>query len=311
MKIKQTIRKMLPEKFIDLYYLKKIEAHKKNNYNKIESEINKRYKELYDKGIDWNKPKTYTEKMNVSKVYGFNNQKTMLTDKISVRDWVKEKIGEEYLIPLYGVYDKFEEIDFESLPNEFVIKCNHDSGSATLCNDKKSLNIDKIKSKYHFYLKRNYAYWEYEMHYKDIKPKIMIEKYMGDTISDYKFLCFNGKPYYCWVDVDRFGNHKRNIYDLNWKLQPFNQFHYGNYEKELECPKQFEKMKEIAEKLCKGFDHVRVDLYVIDEKVYFGEMTFTNGSGFEAITPEEYDYELGQLWEFNNKREEILKTTKK
>lgn len=307
-KIKKILKNILPNKILMYIRLKKIDKRKNKSAKDIENEINEIYKEINGRNIDWSNPKAYTEKLNVSKVYNYSKQKTELTDKVLVRNFIKEKIGEEYLIPLIGVYDKFEDIDFEQLPEKFVIKCNHDSGSVNIINDKRKINKKQLKNEYNFFIKRNYAYMGFEMHYKDIKPKIMIEKNMGDNIKDYKFLCFDGIPYYCWVDVDRFINHKRNIYDMDWKLQSFSQI-YGNYEDNVECPKNFEKMKEIAKKLSQGFDHVRVDLYEIDGKVYFGEMTFTSESGLGKISPEEYDYKLGELWKSfdNSKRETKIK----
>ena len=130
--------------------------------------------------------------------------------------------------------------------------------------------------------------------------KIICEKYIADKnnqLNDYKFLCFNGKPYYCWVDIDRMTEHKRNVYDINWNLQKWNQFNYSNSKKKLEKPKNYDKMINIAAKLSKDFPHVRVDLYNVDGKIYFGEMTFTNGKGYETINPEKYDKQLGDLWE--------------
>ena len=299
--IKKIIKKIIPKK---IYYKYVLNKYKKNGGKTIEQkkqEISERYFEVFKRKIDWDNPQTYTEKINVSKLLCSNKEKTTLTDKLLVRNWVKEKLGEEYLIPLLGVYNNYNEIDFSKLPDSFVIKCNHDSGSVTICNDKKTINQKKIKQKYDFCLKANYADIGYEMHYKDIKPKILIEKNMGIAIKDYKFLCFDGKPYYCWVDIDRYGNHKRNVYDLEWNLQEFQQMDYGNSEEKLDCPEQFEEMKRIAKKLSEGFDHVRVDLYLIDGKIYFGEMTFTNGSGFEKIQPDEWDYKLGNLWTLDRK----------
>lgn len=296
MDVKHKIKNIFPKALMNEYKLLKINMKKNKKYRQIEEEINKKYVKIFGKEINWNKPKSYTEKLNVSKVYGANELKTKLTDKLLVRDWIADKIGEEYLIPLIGSYDNFEDINFNELPSKFVIKCNHDSGSVTLCKNKDKLNWKNLKKKYDFYLRRNFAYLGYEMHYRDIKPKILIEKYMGDSINDYKFLCFDGKPYYCWVDSDRFADHRRNIYDLNWKLQQFRQMTYENSKEPINCPNQFSKMIQIVEKLCKGFDHVRVDLYVIQDKIYFGEMTFTNGNGFERIYPDEWNDKLGELW---------------
>ncbi len=238
------------------------------------------------------------KKLVYLKFIGDNSCKTSLTDKVLVRDWVKKKIGDKYLVPILGIYNKFDDINFQELPSKFVIKCNHDSGSTVICEDKSKLDLKQLKQKYEFWLKRNYAYTGYEMNYKNIIPQIIIEKYMGKAIRDYKFLCFDGKIYYCWIDFDRFENHKRNVYDLDWNLQPF-KIEYENYDGQVKCPEKFEEMKEIVEKLSKGFDHVRVDLYYINEEIYFGEMTFASGNGFDIISPEEWDYKIGDLWNFD------------
>lgn len=289
------------------YNLLKLDLKRRKTYIGAEKKISKLYKKKNGKEINWLHPKTYTEKVSFSKLYCFSKLKSDLTDKYKVRNWIKNKIGETYLIPLLGVYNSFDEIDFSLLPNEFVIKCNHDSGSITIINNKENINIKELKAKYDYYIKRNFASYGYEMHYNEIIPKIIIEKHMGDNINDYKFLCFNGKPYYCWVDLDRFINHKRNFYDLKWNLQPFNQAKYGNTNQPLKCPKRFNEMVEVAEKLSKGFDQVRIDLYDIDERIYFGEMTFTNGNGMQEITPEEWDIKLGSLWNLDTSNRDKLR----
>jgi len=301
--MKKLLKKIIPKTIIYKYKLYKESLKSKMNDKQRREHISNKYYEVYNKVLNWNDPKTYSEKMNVSKYLNSNNIKTKLTDKYEVREWIKEKVGEEYLIPIIGVYNSFEEINFNELPNQFVIKCSHDSGSVTIVNDKNNIDYKKLANDYNFYMKRNLAFEEFEMHYLDIKPRIIIEKYMGNALRDYKFLCFGGKPYFVWVDFDRFDNHKRNVYDMNWNLQRWNQRDYGNYEKEVLPPTCFEEMKRIVDVLAKDFDHVRVDLYDIDGKVYFGEMTFTNGSGLEPITPSEYDLKLGELWnlDINNK----------
>ena len=311
MKIKDTIKKIIPQMWLNEIKLKEIDARKNKTHLQMEKDINKTYKKKHGRLIDWENPKSFTEKLNVSKLYCSNELKTKLTDKLLVRDWVKEKIGEEYLVPLIGVYDKFEDINFDELPEKFVIKCNHDSGSVTLCSDKKTLDMKKLKNDYDFYLKRNFAYMGYELHYKEIKPKIIIEKYMGDNINDYKFLCFDGKPYYCWIDIDRFRDHKKNVYDLDWNIQPF-EMSYKRCNEQIEKPSNLDLMKNIAERLCKGFDHVRVDLYEVDGKTYFGEMTFTNGNGMSVFKPDEWDYKIGELWNLDmSARETIIKTERR
>ena len=296
MTLKKIIKKIIPDKLVYDYKLKKYNKKRMYTYSQIEKNVDNKYYKLYNKNINWKKPVSYTEKMNFAKIYLGNKEKSQLTDKYLVRKYISNKIGEEYLIPILGVYDKFEDIDFKCLPNEFVIKCNHDSGSTTIVENKNKLNLKKLKEKYDYFLNRNYAFVTNELHYGDIKPKILIEKYMGKDINDYKFLCFNGKPYYCWVDYDRFSNHKRNIYNMDWEIQPFQQSYYEKKLENIDKPSKFDEIVNVVKKLCDGFDHVRVDLYFIEGKIYFGELTFTNGSGLEAITPNEWDTKLGELW---------------
>ncbi len=309
------LKKLLPDKIIYMYRLIKINKRKHKSYIQSEQEINGQFIKVFHRSINWEDPKTYNEKLNVVKLYGNTKLKTMATDKIAVREYIKEKIGEEYLIPLLGIYDNFDDIPFDKLPNKFVIKCNHDCGSVFICNDKKKLPIKKLRTKYNnFFLKRNFAYANsgYQMQYRDIKPKIMIEKNMGDNLKDYKFLCFHGNPYYCWVDINRFQKHKRNIYDMNWKLQKGYRCKYENYEGNIKRPDKFEEMKKICRLLSKDFDHVRVDLYSIKGKIYFGELTFTSACGLGNFIPDAWDYELGKLWGNlkDNKRNELRKGVK-
>ena len=242
--------------------------------------------------------------MQVEKILHKFPEKARLADKYLVREWVAEKIGEEYLVPLCGkgVYDNPKEIDFDALPVSFVIKTNAGSGDAVIVRNKAALSskdIRRIIAKLRYGLQFNYAWVGYEMHYADIQPKVLVEQFIEcdeEDLPDYKFLCFDGKPVYCWVDKGRFHEHKRNVYDLDWNLQSWNQKNYGNYPGIIEKPQNFEKMTEIAATLAQGFQHVRVDLYNIHGRILFGEMTFTNGSGFEPIIPAEADYELGKLW---------------
>ena len=262
------------------------------------------YLEKIGRHMNWDNPVTYTEKMQLEKIFHYDPIKTVLADKYKVREWVKERIGDSYLVPLCGegVYDSPYDIDFSALPKSFVIKTNHGSGDAIIIRDKDTLtkkDIKKICAKMNYLLKCRFSTLGFELHYADIEPKIMIERLIeceDEDLPDYKFLCFDGKPYFCWVDKGRYHNHKRNVYNLDWELQPWNQREYGNYEGIIEKPNNFEKMIEIATNLSQGFSHVRVDLYNVDGKIYFGEMTFTNGCGFEKIIPYEADLMLGTLW---------------
>lgn len=262
--------------------------------------LSKEYEEKTGQTLDWNNLQTYTEKMQWSKLFDNSPIKTKLTDKYMVREWVSDKIGEEFLIPLLGVWDSFEEIDFSSLPDRFVLKTNNASGTNMIVNNKKGIDFERARILFERWLSTDYSsIGGFQMQYKNIKPKIVAEKYIVDSngqLFDYKFLCFNGKVYYCWVDVDRQSVHKRNVYDLNWNLQSWNQYKYDNTEDKLGKPENFEEMIRVAEVLCEGFSHVRVDLYNVDGKIYFGEMTFTNGNGYELIYPHSKNLELGNLW---------------
>lgn len=278
------------------YYLRKNMSEEQWIINTKET-----YERLFGKELDLEDPKTYTEKMQFSKLFLNSPIKTELTDKLKVREWIKDKIGEQYLIPLLGVWDKVEDIDYEQLPEQFVLKTNHGTRTNIVVKNKSQLNVKKTNKKLDKWMKTDYTYTSgFQPHYKDIERKIFAEKYMentdGTSINDYKFLCFNGDVYYFWIDFDRSDNHKRNVYNLNWELQDWNQHDYGNYQGNVVKPKKFNEMVEIARILCNGFSHVRVDLYYIDDQIYFGEMTFTNGSGFEKITPSEADLMLGELW---------------
>ncbi|WP_053218197.1 ATP-grasp fold amidoligase family protein [Virgibacillus senegalensis] len=270
------------------------------NENEYPEKLAQIYKKKTGKVLDWNNLQTYNEKMQWAKLYENNPLKTTLADKYLVREWVKDTIGKEYLIPLLGVWDSFDEINFDNLPKKFVLKTNHGSGTNIIVKDKNHLDKSEAKKRLDKWLKMNFAYKNgFQMQYKNIKPKIIAEEYIeginGD-LNDYKFLCFDGKVYYCWIDSGRYSDHRRNIYNLNWELQEWQQHYYKNTDNQVTKPENFELMIELSKKLCQGFSHVRVDLYNVNGKVYFGEMTFTNSSGFEAIRPHKYNLMLGDLW---------------
>lgn len=281
------------------------DKYRNNRGKKVKEEdyakyLKKWYKKCTGEELDLDKPRNYTQKIQWLKLNETTQEKADLSDKYKVREWVKEKIGEKYLIPLIGgPYYSADEIDFESLPKSFVIKANHGSGWNIIVKDKEKLNIKKTKYILNEWLKLDFSREAgLELHYALIKPCIIIENYMENLngeLSDYKFLCFNGKPYYCWVDVDRYKDHRRNVYDMEWNLQPWNQDKYTNTIEPLNKPKNFDKMVELSNTLSKGFKHVRVDLYNIDGNIYFGEMTFTNASGIALIYPSSMNEELGNL----------------
>lgn len=254
--------------------------------------------------LNLNAPKRYTEKIQWMKLYGVTPLMSLLSDKYRVRDWVKQTIGEEYLLPMITAVKSFDEIDFKSLPDKFVIKSNHSSGWNIIVKDKEKLDLKQVKKKMDFWQHTNYAYWSMlEMQYASIPTVFVIEDYItdhNDELNDYKFLCFDGVPYFCWVDTGRFSHHTRTVYDMDWNRQPWSQV-YNPEEVYIDKPQNFDEMKKLATALCKGFRHVRVDLYNVDGKIYFGEMTFTNGNGFDKIVPDKYDEVLGSYFHIGEK----------
>ena len=307
MSIKSFIKSFATEKhpmFLNLWLAaKKVQYwhYSRMTYPQIEAAISRVYREVFGRELNWENPQTYNEKIHVSKLYMPSPLKTRLADKVAVREWITEKIGSEYLIPLLGVYDSFDQIDFDALPEQFVIKCSHDSGSYTLVKDKSTFDRALLR-KYDVLLKSNYAWQGFEMHYRDIVSKIVVEQFIDNAaVNDYRFYCFDGKPFCCAVDYYD-GSHKRsarNIYDMNWEILPF-LFQYPNYTGEAPRPDNYDELKVIAEKLAEGFPHVRVDLYTARDKVYFGEMTFSHANGFQKLIPNEWDYKLGSLWPFDS-----------
>lgn len=256
------------------------------------------YKNRLGKKLILDNPTTFNEKIQWLKLYDRNPAYTQMVDKYAVRECISNIIGEEYLIPLIGVYDSFDEIDFNQLPQQFVLKCTHDSGGLVICKDKELLDIEAAKKKINKCLKRNYYYHGREWPYKNIKPRIICEKYMvdesGTELKDYKFMCFNGKAKCLFVCLNRNSLTGLNVdfYDMDWKPMPFER-HYPSSGKPIPKPKTFDKMVEFAERLSNGIPFVRVDFYEANDQLYFGELTFHPGSGYEEFTPESYDSLLG------------------
>lgn len=280
------------------YKLKNMNPSKYPTFLKIE------YKKRTGEVLNLDNPKKYTEKMQYSKLYDNTSEKTLLSDKYLVREWVADKIGSEYLIPMLGVWDNYSDMDFNKLPNRFILKTNHSSGWNLIVNDKEEINHFKEKIRFNRWLNRNYAYVrDLQLHYKDIEPKIIAEKFIEDKsglLIDYRFICFDGEVFFCWVDFYEGDNHYSNIYNLEWELQPWKLVPMENYPKEIPRPEKFNEMLNIATKLSAGFLHARVDLYSVNNKTYFGEITFTSTGGYRLIEPEEYNYKIGQLWDISD-----------
>ncbi len=254
-----------------------------------------KYRFAFGKKLDLKNPKTFNEKLQWLKLYDRKPEYTVMVDKYAVKKYVADKIGEEYIIPTLGVWDKFEDINFEQLPNQFVLKCTHDSGGLVICKDKSKLDVEGARKKINKSLKRDFYLMGREWPYKNVQRKVIAEKYMedesGKELKDYKIFCFDGVPKLIQVDYGRFTNHRRNIYDTSWNLMPFQIQHPSD--ETIRKPIVLDKMLALAKTLSIGIPHIRTDFYVIDDKIYFGELTFYHGSGYEIITPEKWNYELG------------------
>lgn len=252
--------------------------------------------------LDLKNPKTYSEKINWLKIYDHNNLYTKLVDKYEVREYVKEKIGEKYLFPLLGVWNKPNEIDFSSLPNRFVLKCTHDYGSVKIIQNKYEMNTENIICSLNESLGYNFFYTGREWAYKNVKPRIIAEKYMEDgnnRLVDYKFFCFNGKVEFMFIATGRGSDLRFDFFNRN-----FVHLNTTNGVKNADVvpskPINYDEMIKIAEKLSAGIDNVRVDLYDIDGRIYFSELTLYHNGGMVAFEPYEMDVELGRKFVIKN-----------
>lgn len=260
------------------------------------------YNAYTKKHMDFEHPVTFTQKLQWLKLHNNSDLCTQMVDKYGVREYIKNKIGEEYLIPLLGVWEKFDDIDFDVLPNKFVLKCTHDSGSVVLCRDKQLFDKAVAKKKLESGLKRNYYWRGREYPYKNVPPRIIAEQYTvdeNDELNDYKFFCFNGEPKVLFYASERFavskGGVKFDYYDMD--LNHLDIQSYGNLNAKpdmwLKPFPEFVKMKELAKILSTGFPHVRIDFYKVGTKIYFGEITFHHDGGFVPFIPEEWDTIFG------------------
>jgi len=249
-------------------------------------------------------PKTFNEKLQWLKLNNIHPEYTKLVDKYLAKQYVEQQIGSGYIIPTFGVWNDFTEIDFSKLPNQFVLKTTHDSGGVAIVKDKSTVDMRKIRRRIERSLRHNYYYDNREYPYKDVKPRIIAEKYMvdesGTELKDYKIFCFSGVPKIIQVDYDRFVKHKRNLYDTEWNRLPFTLKFPTDWNREFNKPKNLDKMLEIAAKLSVGYPHLRVDLYNINGNIYFGELTFFHGSGHEKFTPDEWNLKLGDWINLND-----------
>ena len=296
------IKKYCKNPKLIVHYLKKRRLNGKYGKKLSDEEyLKKTFQLSMGKPLNLENPQTFNEKLQWLKLYDRKPEYTMMVDKYLVREYIAKTIGEEYLIPLLGVWNSPDEIDFEKLPNQFVLKCNHNSGlGMCICKDKTKLNIKKVKAELAKGLKQDYYLTGREWPYKDVPRKIIAEQFMVDEsgyeLKDYKFFCFDGQVKALFVAKDRQTKGeetKFDFFDENFNHLPFINGH-PNSKPPYFKPENFDEMKSLAEKLSVGIPQVRVDLYNINGHVYFGELTFSHWSGMVPFEPEEWDYKLGE-----------------
>lgn len=253
----------------------------------------------FGKKLNLKNPESFNEKIQWLKLNDRNPLYTKLVDKYEVKKYVSDKIGEQYVIPTLGIWNSFDKIDFESLPDKFVLKCTHDSGGLVICHNKDDLNILDIKNRINKSLKRNYYWAGREWPYKNVKPRVIAENYMenaqGKGLVDYKFYCFNGQPQFLYIS-EGLDNHKTariSFLKMNWENEDFQRSDYLPFEKIPIKPDNFDHMVALVKELAADFEFIRVDMYSISGKVYFSELTFYPCSGFMLFSPADADDRVG------------------
>lgn len=259
-----------------------------------------RFKRNMGYNLDLKNPSTFNEKLQWLKLYDRNPLYSQLVDKYEVKEYVKRIIGDEFIIPTIGVWNNFNEIPFNDLPEKFVLKCTHDSGGIVICKDIHTFDIEKAKEKINNSMNNNFFWESREWPYKYIKPRIIAERYIEDDndkeLRDYKFYCFNGIPYYMLLATGRMSQNEElcfDYYDMDFNHLNLTNHWHPNSKKELKKPDKFESMINISKVLSDPFPQVRVDLYEANGQVYFGELTFFDMGGFLKIHPDDWDKEWG------------------
>lgn len=289
-KIVKDIIKYPPYLFVCLAKMKIIKLQDER-YLKI------RYRALTGEKLNLENPKTYNEKLQWLKLYNRKDIYTTMVDKYDAKEFIKQVVGEEYVIPTYGVYESFDEIDFLKLPEKYIMKCTHDSGGLVICNG--YINKKKAMKKINKSLKKNYYISGREWPYKNVKPRIIIERLLENTdkqeLIEYDFFCFNGEPKIVTVcHGDRNPDRFNDFYDINFNKLNL-KCNYESSNKVFEKPKLYEEMINVAKKLCKEVPFLRVDLYLCDNKIYVGELTFFHWGGCGIFKPEEWNKKMGDM----------------
>ena len=250
--------------------------------------------------LDLENPKTFSEKLQWLKVNYRNPIQTVMVDKHEAKNFIAERVGSQYIIPTLAVWDSVEDIDFDALPNQFVLKSTHDSGGIVICKDKSSLDFEAAKAKLSVSLKRDYSKIAREWAYQNVPRRIIAEEYISelgkDDLLDYKMYSFHGEPKLTVVCSNRFSKigTRMNFYDINWEPMGIHFGHYPPLPTEFPKPATYEEMKRLTAELSKDCPFLRVDFYEIKGRLYIGELTFFPGAGFEKFRPMSKDYELGE-----------------
>lgn len=260
--------------------------------------IKKQFKYLLGYDVNLEKPKTFQEKLQWLKLHDRKPIYTKMVDKYEAKKFISSIVGEEYIIPTLGIYNSVDEIDYNKLPNEFVIKTTHDSGTVIVCRDKSQLDKNYVRKYINKRLKRKYYYAEREWPYKHVKPRIIIEALIGKDIQDlrdYKFFCFSGEPKLMFIISERFtgSGHKADYYDMYGNHVDVYQPGYENNPNRPELPACFSEMKRLAAKLSKDVPHLRVDFYFADNRIYVGELTFSDAGGYLPFIPDKWNMIMG------------------
>ncbi len=255
------------------------------------------FKVRLGRNLHLDKPTGYNEKMQWLKLHDRKDHYWRMVDKFEAKNYVADIIGDEYIIPTLGVWDRFEDIDFDKLPDQFVLKCTHDSGGLYICTDKSRMDRDKVGKKLTKALNTTFYKGGREWAYKNVKPRIIAEKYIVESdsgdLKDYKIFMYDGEPRFIQLDYDRHTNHKRNLYTPQWELLDAGYKYPSGRERKVDPPDKFDEMLELARKLSKDMIHARIDFYYVDGHIYFGEITLYHGSGFVISDPPSFEQQMG------------------
>ena len=305
--IKQIAKSLIPNSVLDArrWRLRRatVEEHRRMTIDEAKKYLCDNYEREVGKPCNIDNPTTFTEKIQWAKIKAMDAQKSMLADKYAVRAWVAQTIGEEYLIPLLGVWDSADQINFAELPESFVLKTNNACGTNLIVRHKAEISEKRARRELDKWMAWDYGWMGFELQYLAIEPKIIAEKFIcnedGSEIRDYKFLCFDGEPKYIWVTEDRHSRHTEATLDMDWSYAPWCDCESLVPNNIPRKPESFDLMVNLVKSLAAGFPHVRVDFYEVDAKPLFGEMTFTSGGGYFKVAPAVYDERLGEMWDLS------------